>query len=139
MPNLINSSLRYAETVLSGMGLVVGNVTYQPDIAQNAILDQLWRGQSMQPGMKLPKGASIDLIVGDGSAGALVPLPNLKGLNLTDATNVLKSSLLQIGTVVYEGPIKDSSRAVVQRQNPPFIEGGTIKGGEFVDIILSAP
>jgi beta-lactam-binding protein with PASTA domain len=93
----------------------------------------------MQPGMKLPKGASIDLIVGDGSAGALVPLPNLKGLNLTDATNVLKSSLLQIGTVVYEGPIKDSSRAVVQRQNPPFMEGGTIKGGEFVDIILSAP
>jgi beta-lactam-binding protein with PASTA domain len=139
MPNLINSSLRYAETVLNGMGLKVGTVTYQPDIAQNAILDQLWRGQSMQPGMKLPKGASIDLIVGDGSAGALVPLPNLKGLNLTDATNVLKSSLLQIGTVVYEGPIKDSSRAVVQRQNPPFMEGGTIKGGEFVDIILSAP
>lgn len=28
MPNLINSSLRYAETVLNGMGLVVGTVTY---------------------------------------------------------------------------------------------------------------
>ncbi|MDZ4667218.1 MAG: PASTA domain-containing protein [bacterium] len=139
MPNLINSSLRYAETVLNGMGLLVGTVTYQPDIAQNAVLDQLWKGQSMQPGIKLPKGASIDLIVGDGSAGSLIALPNLKGLTLNDATNVLRSSLLQLGTVVYEGSIKDSSRAVIQRQNPPFMEGGTIKGGEFVDLFLSAP
>lgn len=139
MPNLINSSLRYAETVISGMGLLVGTVTYKPDIAQNAVLDQLWKGQSMQPGAKLPKGSSIDLIVGDGSGGALVPLPNLNGLSLNDATNVLQASLLQLGTVVYEGSVKDSARAVVKRQNPPFEEGATLKGGEFVDLYLSVP
>jgi beta-lactam-binding protein with PASTA domain len=139
MPNLINSSLRYAETVLSGMGLLVGEVTYKPDIAQNAILDQLWKGQSLQPGAKLPKGASIDLVVGDGSGGALVSMPNLGGLNLQDATNVLQSSLLQLGTVVYEGPVKDSTKAVVKRQNPLYQEGATLKGGEFVDLFLSAP
>ncbi len=139
MPNLINSSLRYAETVLAGMGLVVGNVSMRPDIAQNAVLDQLWKGQSMQPGTKLPKGSSIDLVVGDGSGGALVPMPNLNGLNLIDATNVLQTSLLQLGTVVYEGQVKDSTKAVVKRQNPPFLEGATMKGGEFVDLFLSAP
>ncbi|MCF8254682.1 MAG: PASTA domain-containing protein [Bacteroidia bacterium] len=139
MPNLINSSLRYAETVLTGMGLIVGNVSFKPDIAQNAILDQLWKGQSLQPGVKIPKGAAIDLVVGDGSGGALVSLPNLKGLSLLDATNVLQTSLLQLGTVVYEGPVKDSSRAVVQRQNPPFEEGATLSGGDFVDIYLSIP
>ncbi len=139
MPNLINSSLRYAETVLSGMGLLVGSVTMRPDIAQNAVLDQLWKGQSMQPGTKLPKGASIDLVVGDGSGGALVPMPNLNGLSLLDATNVLQTSLLQLGTVVYEGQIKDSTKAIVKRQNPSFLEGATMKGGEFVDLFLSAP
>ncbi len=139
MPNLINSSLRYAETVLSGMGLLVGSVTMRPDIAQNAVLDQLWKGQSMQPGTKLPKGASIDLVVGDGSGGALVPMPNLNGLSLLDATNVLQTSLLQLGTVVYEGQVKDSTKAIVKRQNPPFLEGATMKGGEFVDLFLSAP
>lgn len=139
MPNLINSSLRYAETVLSGMGLTLGNVTYKPDIAQNAVLDQLWNGQSMQPGTRIPKGASIDLVVGDGSGGALVPLPNLSGLTLKDATNVLQTSLLQLGTVVYEGAVKDSTKAVVKRQNPPFEDGATLRGGEFVDLYLSVP
>lgn len=139
MPNLINSSLRYAETVLTGMGLTLVNVTYKPDIAQNAVLDQLWNGQSMQPGTRIPKGAAIDLVVGDGSGGALVPLPNLSGLTLKDATNVLQTSLLQLGTVVYEGAVKDSTKAVVKRQNPPFEEGATLRGGEFVDLYLSVP
>lgn len=138
MPNLINSSLRYAETVLSGMGLLLGNVNTKPDIAQNAVLDQVWKGMSIQPGSKLPKGSAIDLIIGDGSGGALVSMPNLNGLSLIDATNVLQTSLLQLGTIVYEGNPKDSTKAVVKRQNPPYAEGATIKGGEFVDLFLSS-
>lgn len=85
MPNLINSSLPYAQTVLNTLGLSLGNVTYRPDIAQNAVLDMMWRGQSLQPNVKIPKGAVIDLVVGDGSGGALVALPNLSGLSLNDA------------------------------------------------------
>lgn len=140
MPNLMNgSTLRYAETVLNGLGLKVGEVTYKPDIAQNAILDQLWRGQSIQPNTKIPKGAAIDLVVGDGSGGALVPMPNLSGLTLLDATNVIQASLLQLGSVLYEGPIKDSTRATIKRQNPPFVEGSTLRGGEMIDVILTAP
>ncbi|MBC7383206.1 MAG: PASTA domain-containing protein [Bacteroidia bacterium] len=139
MPNLINSSLRYAETVLAGMGLVVGTVTPKPDIAQNAVLDQLWRGQSIQPNTKIPRGASIDLVVGDGSGGSLVPMPDLKGLTLLDATNVLQSSLLQLGRVIYEGPVNDSSSATIKRQNPPYRENASLKGGEMIDVILSVP
>ncbi len=140
MPNLMNgSTLRYAETVLNGLGLKVGVVTYKPDIAQNAILDQLWRGQSIQPNTKIPKGASIDLVVGDGSGGALVQMPNLAGLTLQDATNVLQASLLQLGNVLYEGAVRDSTRAVIKRQNPPFTEGATLHSGETIDVFLTAP
>ncbi len=139
MPNLINASLPYAQTVLGTLGLIVGQISYRPDIAQNAVLDQLWRGNSIQPNSRIPKGASIDLVVGDGSGGALVAVPNLKGLNLVDAQNVLKASMLTLGAVLYEGSIKDSTKAVVIRQNPSFEEGGTIKGGDIIDIYLAAP
>ncbi len=139
MPNLINSSLRYAESVLTGMGLKVGTITYKPDIAQNAILDQLCNGQSLQPNVKLPKGSIIDLLVGDGSGGALVSIPNLTGLNAQDATKLIESSLLTLGTVVYEGAPKDSLKAVVKRQNPPFKEGGTMRSGEIVDLFMAIP
>lgn len=139
MPNLINSSLRYAETVLTGMGLNVGNISYKPDIAQNAVLDQLWNGQSLQPGVKLPKGSTIDLLVGDGSGGALVAIPNLTGLNVQDATKLIESSLLTLGTVVFEVAPKDSAKAVVKRQNPPFKEGQTMRSGEIVDLFMALP
>ncbi len=139
MPNLISSSARYAETVLMGIGLKIGNISFKPDIAQNNVLDQLWRGQSIQPNTRIPKGAVIDLIVGDGSGGSLVPMPNLTGLNLLDATNVLQSSLLQLGSVIYEGSVKDSARAIIRRQNPPYVAGQTLHGGEYIDVTLSAP
>jgi hypothetical protein len=139
MPNLINSSLRYAETVLKGMGLQIGTISFKPDIAQNAVLDQLWNGQSLQPGVKLAKGSTIDLLVGDGSGGALVPIPNLTGLLAQDATKLIESSLLTLGTVVYDGPAKDSLRAVVKRQNPPFKEGETMRSGEIVDLFMAIP
>jgi beta-lactam-binding protein with PASTA domain len=139
MPNLMNSSLTYAQTVLNSFGLKLGTVTYKPDIAQNAVLDQLWNGRSVQPTMKVPKGATIDLIVGDGSGGTLVDIPNLTGLTLRDATQVLNSSLLVLGSVIYDGPVKDSTKAVVTNQSPAYTEGATIKSGEIIDIYLSIP
>lgn len=137
MPNLINSSLRYAETVLNGLGLKLGEVTYKPDIAQNAVLDQLWNGRSVQPDTKIPKGSYINLVVGDGSGGVPVMMPDLSGLSIIDATKVLESSLLQLGSVVADGAITDSTKAVVIRQNPPFSQGATINSGQAVDLFLS--
>jgi len=137
MPNLINSSLRFAETVLTNYRLNLGQIIYKPDIAQNAVLDQLYNGQSIQPNVKIPKGSKIDLVVGDGMGGTEVSLPDLSGLSLIDATNVLKSSLLTIGAIVYDGPTKDSLSAKVVRQNPPYYEEATIKSGQSVDLFLS--
>lgn len=137
MPNLINSSLRFAETVIAGSGLKLGEIVYQPDIAQNAVLDQLFNGQSIQPNTKLPKGSVINLVVGDGSGGALVAMPDLTGLGYKDATAVLKSSMLQIGAVVFEDENHDTINAIVVRQNPTFQSGATIKSGQAIDVFLS--
>jgi beta-lactam-binding protein with PASTA domain len=135
MPNLINSSLRYAETVLISNGLKLGSVIYKPDVAQGAVLDQLFRNQSIQPNVKIPKGASIDLVVGDGMGSAMVDIPDLTGLTLNEARGVLNSSMLQLGSVVYEGS-QDSLNAIIKRQSPAFQEGQSIKSGQQIDIFL---
>ena len=43
MPNLIDSSLRNAHILLQSQGLLLGKVKYTPDIAQNAVLEQIGR------------------------------------------------------------------------------------------------
>ncbi|MEI7979416.1 MAG: PASTA domain-containing protein [Bacteroidota bacterium] len=136
MPNLINNSLRFAETVLNSSGLKLGTVIYKPDIAAGAVLDQLYKNQSIQPNIKIPKGASIDLIVGDGMGSTEVDIPDLTNLTLNEARGVLESNLLQVGSVVYEGKV-DSLNAVIKRQSPSYQEGVKIKSGQEVDLFLA--
>jgi len=136
MPNLINNSLRFAETVLNSSGLKLGTVIYKPDIAAGAVLDQLYKNQSIQPNIKIPKGASIDLIVGDGMGSTDVDIPDLTNLTLNEARGVLESNLLQVGSIVYEGKI-DSLNAVIKRQSPSYQEGVKIKSGQVVDLFLA--
>jgi beta-lactam-binding protein with PASTA domain len=136
MPNLINNSLRFAETVLNSSGLKLGTVIYKPDIAAGAVLDQLYKNQSIQPNIKIPKGASIDLIVGDGMGSTEVDIPDLTNLTLNEARGVLESNLLQVGSIVYEGKV-DSLNAVIKRQSPSYQEGVKIKSGQEVDLFLA--
>lgn len=135
MPNLINSSLRFAETVLVSSGLKLGSVIYRPDVAAGAVLDQLYRNQSIQPNLKIPKGASIDLVVGDGMGSTLVSIPDLTNLTLNEARGVLESSMLQVGSIVYDGK-NDSLNATIKRQSPPYQEGQTVKSGQQIDLFL---
>ncbi len=138
MPNLINSSQRYAESVLESVGLKLGSVIFRPDIATGSVLDMLYKNKSIQPNTKIPKGAAIDLVVADGTGSTFVPLPNLTGLSLSDAKSVIASSQLSLGAVVYEGSIKDTSNTVVKRQNPEFVANETIRSGESIDLFLTA-
>ncbi|MEQ1732620.1 MAG: PASTA domain-containing protein [Bacteroidia bacterium] len=66
MPNLKDASLRQAESVLLSYGLVVGKLSYKPDYAKDAVLEQRYKGKSIKAGELLPYGASIDLVLGDG-------------------------------------------------------------------------
>jgi len=72
MPNLVDLSLRQATALLQSKGLFVGSVTYRPGYFQNAVLDQLYRGQHISPGDRVRKGAIINLIV----SGTKQPIPD---------------------------------------------------------------
>lgn len=136
MPNLIDVSLRQAQAMLLGAGLKTGKLIYKPDLAQNVVLDQLYGGQSAKEGQKIPKGSAIDLVLGNGLEGEDVPVPDLNGLTLEEASNLLQSSSLNIGAVVYQGVVKDSASAKVFKQIPAFGADATAKQGQPVDLFL---
>lgn len=136
MPNLVDVSYRQAEAILESFGLKVGQLIYKPDLARNAVLDQLYKGSSIHPGKEIYKGSVIDLVLGDGMGNTEVPVPDLNGLTRGEALFVLKGSSLTIGTVHVDPGVRDSTTATVYKQSPEASENATINQGEAVDIYL---
>lgn len=67
IPDLIRRTRRQAEPTLRSLGFEIGDVTYKPDIAKDAVLELRHEGQKIEPGDELMKTSKIDLVLGDGS------------------------------------------------------------------------
>lgn len=136
MPDLVDVSYRQAEAILQTFGLRVGQTIYRPDLAKNAVLEQLYKGRVIKPGTEIYKGSAIDLMLGDGLGNAEVPVPNLTGLTKGEALFVLKGSSLNIGTITFDNGVKNEEDAKVYKQIPEADGGASIKQGEAIDIFL---
>ncbi len=136
LPNLKDVSLRQAESMLVRAGLKLGKLIYKPDIAKDVVLEVQFLNASIQPGYKIGIGSQVDLVLGDGLNGESVDVPDLVGLTLQEASNLIQSASLNVGSVVYLGSISDSSSAKVVRQNPAFTDGATTIGGQPIDLFI---
>ncbi|QYA25537.1 PASTA domain-containing protein [Gramella sp. MT6] len=65
--NLIRKTRRQVEPTLRSLGFEIGEITYKPDIAEDAVLELRHKGKLVEPGEKLMKTSKIDLVLGDGS------------------------------------------------------------------------
>ncbi len=117
MPNLIDGSLKNAEMVLEGYGLLRGEILYEPDPARNAVLDQLFEGESIEEGAQIPKGSIIDLVVGDGIGRQIFEMPDAVGLDVEEAKILILGSSLSIGEIYYVES-KDETIGTVISQSP---------------------
>ena len=66
MPKLTDLSVKIARIKLQSLGLNVGDIKYEPDMAFNAVLRQEFEGEEITEGTGIFKGSEIDLVVGDG-------------------------------------------------------------------------
>lgn len=66
MPDLKFLTLRQAQSMLESYGLKAGNLYYTPAFDADAVQDQIYNGQPIQPGERIFKGSRIDLVVGTG-------------------------------------------------------------------------
>ncbi|QED36302.1 PASTA domain-containing protein [Antarcticibacterium arcticum] len=67
VPDLIRRTRRQVEPTLRSLGFEIGDVTFKPDIAKDAVLELRHKGKLVQPGDELMKTSVIDLVLGDGS------------------------------------------------------------------------
>lgn len=138
MPNLVSLTLRSAELNLKSMDLVMNPPTYVPDVAKNAVLRQLYNGKEITPGTPIPKGAMIDLEVGDGLGSTMFDIPNVVGLPLDEAEAAIRGSNLKVGTKIsVEDPEKEVGTVV--RQRPEARSGERIRVGETMDLWIVGP
>ena len=105
MPLLIDGSLKNAEIVLESYGLIRGEILYKPDLARNAVLEQLSNGEPVAEGDYIPKGSKIDLWVGDGMGKQIFEMPDLSGMDLDEAKVLIMGSSLVVADInIIEAP-----------------------------------
>jgi len=66
MPDLKFLTMRQAESMLKSYGLKLGNIYYTPAFDADAVQEQLFNQNPIEPGTLIYKGTAIDLMVGTG-------------------------------------------------------------------------
>lgn len=140
MPDLIDLSYRKAITMLENIGLVVGTISYQPDLARDIVLRQMYNGIELPAYNLVSKGTMIDLVLGGGLSDEVTSVPMLVSLSLDSARMVASHSYLNIGGVIYDETIendRDSAMARVFYQDPQSDENTYIKLGSAIDLWMT--
>ena len=135
MPNLINTNVENAEDILNSNGLKLGELTYEPNLANNAVLAQRMGGKKVEAGTPVYKGSSIDLVIGDGEGVQRFPTPNFVGKSLEDVKFQINASKLKLDVINF---IKVDSIApnVIYKQLPPA--GSMIRSGNLIEIWVNS-
>jgi beta-lactam-binding protein with PASTA domain len=140
MPRLVGLSIRQARLALQNAGLVLGDIRYKPDFAINNVLEQ-WHGAwQIEEGHEIRKGETIDLVLGMGLSNEKTRVPDLVGMGLEQAREIVADYYLNLGAVTWDPSLEseeDSAEVFVYRQYPEFEELRRLNMGMEVDIWLS--
>lgn len=66
IPYLNDKTKRDAESTLRAIGFKIGEITYKPHFAEDAVLGLMHKGKKVKEDDKLPYTSVIDLVLGDG-------------------------------------------------------------------------
>ncbi|NPD44685.1 MULTISPECIES: PASTA domain-containing protein [unclassified Lentimicrobium] len=99
MPNLLDLSIRRAIDVVQYAHLKVERIEFADDIALNAVIEQLYKGDTIAPDSLLPSGASITLVVGNGYRKTGATVPFVLGKNLTQARKAILKASFNMGRI----------------------------------------
>jgi beta-lactam-binding protein with PASTA domain len=138
MPNLVGYSFRSAENALKNANLVAGETSFKPYFAKDAVLEQLYEGNNIAPGTKLPMGSKISLVLGDGIGNEPIPVPFLVGMTYCDARALLRQRGLDFGVKIIESGVTDTCNAFIYRQSPERFDDERkfrhIRPGQLMDV-----
>lgn len=140
MPNLVGYSYRNAEMVLKNMDLKIGDTTFKPDFARNAVLEQWYNGSVIAAGTKIRKGSTVSLVLGDGVGKREFVVPVITGMTYAEAKALLEGAGIGIGAIVTDVNVTDTMNAFIYRQNPERLDDQKhiqrIRSGQLMDVWL---
>lgn len=139
MPNLVDLSLRQAQVVARSYDLNI-TVQYRPAGCKGCVVEQLYKGKPIKAGTPVVRESNIVLVVGEGNAGLMVPVPYLIGMSMEQVMLKLSEVGLNAGAEVYDetiGTARDSLRARVYKQRPSASSSVHVPAGSSVDVWLT--
>jgi len=127
MPSLIHRQLKFAENTLQSRGLK-WIIRYKPtNDANGSVLEQLYKGNRIKEGARIPVGATIILIVGENDEGEPISIPDFFGLTYGDAKYIIDTLGVSVNYICNDCVTKEdtlASRVIIQ--SPEYIEGETV-------------
>jgi serine/threonine-protein kinase len=99
VPNLRGKSLRDAKFTLEQRGLKLGETVKKnsAEFPSDYVISQI-----IQPGSKVKRNTTLDLILSDGPVVGDLKVPNLTGKNLEEAKKIITDSKLKLGKITYQ-------------------------------------
>lgn len=130
-PNLKNSAFRQTLQTLESRGFKIGHISYADSEFKNLVLNLRQKGRDLEPGILLPKGTSIDIVLGSGYGDNTITTPQLTGKKLREAISIAHQNYMNIGQIVPDASVqgKDAQlSALVYKQVPEasnMVEAGS--------------
>lgn len=131
MPNLIDGSLINAEAVMRGSELRRGRIQLVRGPFLNLVKEMHYKGRKIEPGTRVPKGSTIDLVVEDGGSNE-IPTPDVVGYTLEDAKIPIFGSNLHLGEIYLVGDTVNNGPIVILKQMPE--PNQKMRAGDVIDV-----
>ena len=147
IPALIDVSFETAKRRLERADLVLGDISYKPDIRHNTVIGITFNGKVITNGASVPKGSRIDLVIG-GKSNEAFDVPNLTGMPQEEAQMLISALKLELGVINYIYDEPDQDIGTVLRQSPSAsgemvgdsLVNAQIHAGEIIDIwVIGSP
>ena len=138
MPKLDGLSYRFALDKLQKSHLELKDTTMTPNFMKGSVISQSYNGAEIKPGTRIRWGSAISLEIGGGNEDIMIKVPNLVGLTVSEAQEVLKNNSIVLASILTSGEITDTANAFVFRQNPDVAGSDNtpfyIQPGQTMDI-----
>ncbi|MBQ8760787.1 MAG: PASTA domain-containing protein [Bacteroidales bacterium] len=133
MPNLRNLSLRQAMVLLKANGLKVAELKFVNHFAKNAVVDQMFNGEIIEPGTEIIKGSELKLLVGYGVDDKKTHLPNLLTMKKENVKNSVIEASLNLGKEIFDDYDEDDNYRVY-KMDPAYDIETLVKLGSKVNV-----
>ena len=140
MPALEGKTYSFALEILRRSHLEAGDTTHKPDFMRGSILEQLYKGNKITSGTRIPWGSKIDLVIAGGLEDIRIQVPDIVGMTFGEAKLILEQTGVAVALIT-DPDVRDTVGAYVYRQSPPRYtedkEPVYIQPGQLMDVWIS--